>query len=167
MDIMNTKPSKRFFMSIILILFFPIALAASDLLYVQSARAPLLNKPFVGSEKLVELNKGTAVLHILEKGIWHQVIYKDKTGWVCKFMVGKTPPKDSRNNAAEQLEAFSGNARKRPSAFTTTAAARGLMDKRKRFAGKYKFDFSALEKIESITITDAEVHVFLRNGGLN
>lgn len=164
---MNTKLNNRFFLSIVMVLLTPAVLTASDQIYVRSAKAPLLDKPVIGSDTLINLPRGTPVTRITEKGIWYKVLYKDKTGWLCKLMTGASPPSTTPNESPGELENISGSTRKRPSAFTTTAAARGLMDKRKRFASKYKLDFSSLEKIEAIQIADDEIHDFTRIGGLN
>lgn len=149
-----------------LLLFAPAASAASDLVYVQSDRAPLLSKPVIGSDRLIELKKGMAVTPALEQGIWYKVTVEGKTGWLCRLMTGKTAPLNGRNESSERLKSFAGSARRRPSAFTTTAAARGLVDKRKRFAGKYKLNYSDLERMESIRIADREIREFLHDGGL-
>ena len=164
---MNTKPSNRLILTIAMILLTPAVLMSSETIYVRSAKAPLLEKPAIGSTALLNLPRGTPVTRIMEDGIWYKVIYKDQTGWLCKLMTGSTPPSTIQGQPETELEKISGSARKRPSAFTTTAAARGLMDKRKRFASKYKLDFSALEKIEAMEITDDEIQDFLRVGGLN
>lgn len=150
-----------------MILLIPAVVMSSETVYVRSAKAPLLNKPAIGSTTLLNLPRGTPVTHIMEDGIWYKVTYKDQTGWLCKLMTGATPPSSIQGQPGAELEKISGSARKRPSAFTTTAAARGLMDKRKRFASKYKLDFSALEKIEAVKIADDEIDDFLRIGGLN
>ena len=55
-------------------------------------------------------------------------------------------------------------ARKRPSAYTTTASARGLKAKRDRFASQYKSDYHALEQMESMAITMEEADKFLTDG---
>ena len=164
---MNTKPSRRFILIITMILLTPALLMSSETIYVRSAKAPLLEKPAIGSTILLNLPRGTPVTRILEDGIWYKVTYNDQTGWLCKLMTGSAPPSTVQIQPEAELEKISGSARKRPSAFTTTAAARGLMDKRKRFASKYKLDFSALEKIEAVKIADDDIDDFLRIGGLN
>lgn len=164
---MNTKPNNRLFLIIAMTVLAPAVLICSDRIYVRSAKAPLLSKPVIGSGALLNLPMGTPVTRLTEKGIWYKVTYKDQTGWLCKLMTGPTPPTPGQARPGGELEKISGRARKRPSAFTTTAAARGLMDKRKRFAGKYKLDFSTLEKIEAMRIADDEINDFLHAGGLN
>jgi hypothetical protein len=79
-------------------------------------------------------------------------------------MARRTPPLDKKDVYGKQLEELADKARRRPSAFTTTAAARGLKEKRRRFADKYQLDYDALEKMESIQISDQEASEFLMRG---
>ena len=136
-------------------------------LYVHSIKAPLYEAPSIGSAKVMELQKGQRITGIKEKAGWYEVKYKNKKGWVYKLMARKTPPLDKKDVYGKQIEELGDKARRRPSAFTTTAAARGLKAKRKRFADKYRLDYDALEKVESVVISDEEASKFLMRGVSN
>jgi len=139
-------------------------------LYVHSVKAPIYKTRSIGSKKIIELKKGTKVNGIREKGNWYYVRYRGKTGWIYKLMVKKSPPLETKKFFVRLKSIFSrihvlrDKSRRRPSSYTTVAAARGLKDKRKRIVDKYRLDYEALEKMESIEISDNEVQEFLTKG---
>ena len=147
----------------ILIIFLPASSYSFDL-YVHSVKAPLYQSPSIGSTKVTDLEKGEKVIGIQEKTGWYEVKYKDKKGWIYKLMARKMPPLDKKDLHDEDTDELAHKARRRSSAFTTTAAARGLREKRKRFADKYQLDYDALEKMESIRISNEEANEFLIRG---
>lgn len=163
---------RKFLYSFILIILFP-AISYSFDLWVHSFKAPLYQTPSISSKKIIELEKGTNVIGIEEKENWYKVKYKGKDGWVYKLMVRKTPPLETKDLFAKlkslfhKTDVLREKSRKRPSSYTTTAAARGLREKRQRFADKYGHDYDALEKIESIEISDTEALEFLMSGVSN
>ncbi len=149
-----------------LIILVPASSYCFDL-YVHSVKAPLYETPSIGSAKIWELQKGQRITGITEKVGWYQVKFKDKKGWVHKLMARKTPPLDKKDVYGKQVAELGDKARRRPSEFTTTAAARGLKAKRKRFGEKYRLDYDALEKVESVVISDEEASKFLMRGVSN
>jgi len=163
---------KKLVYSFILIILFP-AISYSFDLYVHSVKAPLYRTPSISSKEIIELKEGTKIIGIEEKANWYKVRYKDKDGWVYKLMVRKTPPLETKNlyvrlrSLFRRIHVLRESSRRRPSSYTTTAAARGLRDKRQRFADKYGHDYDALEKIESIEISDTEALEFLMQGVSN
>ena len=163
---------KKFIIFTILIILFP-TFSYSFYLYVNSFKAPIYKAPFIGSKKIIELKKGTKVTGIEEKSDWYRIRYGGKNGWVYKLMVRKTPPLETKSlfgrlkTLAHKVRVLREKSRRRPSSYTTTAAARGLRDKRKRFAEKYRLDYDALEKVESIEISNTEALEFLMKGVSN
>ena len=147
----------------ILMILLPATSYSFDL-YVHSVKAPLYQAPSIGSTKLIDLKKGEKIIGIKEKTGWYEVEYKNKRGWIYKLMLRKTPPLDQKDLHDKDIEELAHKARRRSSAFTTTAAARGLKEKRKRFADKYQFDYDSLDKMESIQISDEEANEFLMRG---
>ena len=163
---------KKLVYSFILIILFP-AISYSFDLYVHSVKASLYKTPSISSKEIIELKKGTKIIGIEEKANWYKARYKDKDGWVYRLMVRKTPPLETKNlyvrlkSLFHKTDVLREKSRRRPSSYTTTAAARGLRDKRQRFADKYGHDYDALEKIESIEISDTEALEFLMQGVSN
>ena len=136
-------------------------------LYVHSTKAPLFKEPAVDSEKIAEIKKGTLLQGIGENGNWYNVKHENLSGWIFKLIVKKTKPVDKKDISKDQVSELSEKARKRPSAFSTTAAARGLKDQRERPSDKYILDYESLEQIESIEISDEEAETFLKQGVAN
>lgn len=154
---------------IVMTTFYPGISAAYDL-YVQSIQAPVYLMPDSGSQQLFKVKKGDKLTGIQQVGYWHNVTYNNQTGWIYRFMVRRKPPVKKEDiygqftSLSKKYEAFSSKSRRRPSSYTAAAAARGLKEKRKRFAVGYRLDWESLGKIESIDITDAQAMAFLKKG---
>jgi len=139
-------------------------------LYAQIEKAAVYLAPDLGSIKIFELEKGTKVTGIEQKGYWHKVAYKGKKGWIYRFLVKTMPPVNGQDvygkisSQTGQYEDFANRARRRPSAYSSAAAARGLNEGRLRFSAKYRLDYEALEKMEAVAITDSEAREFLGQG---
>jgi len=163
---------KKLLFAVILIMLCP-ALSYSFDLYVHSVKAPIYATPAMSSEKLTEIPKGTKLTGTGENPSWYEVRYKDVHGWVYKLMVKKSPPMEkvgvfSRlKSLFHKIHTLRGKSRRRPSSFTTTAAARGLREKRERFSDKYQLAYTSLERLESIEISENEALEFLTKGVSN
>lgn len=159
---------------IILIIALLPAQAYAFKAYVHSMNASVYKMPSMKSKKLVTLDKGAQLQVTKSKGAWYKVkttTGKQTSGWIYKFMVRKKPITNSSKLYSKlrsffyKIESISKKSRRRPSSYTSTAAARGLREKRRHFAEKYNSDYDALEVIESIEITDEEAIAFLKEGG--
>ncbi len=150
------------------ILFVPVLFVLSQAhaadIYVQSVRAPILSTSAFGSQKLAEAVKGDVLKELEKKGGWHKVNYKDKTGWVSRLLVGRKPPAARVSVLEGSGENLGTGARKRASAFTTAAAARGLAEDRSRINDKYRVNFASVERMEGIKVSDEEAYTFLLAG---
>jgi len=146
-----------------LLLIAPSMAQAADL-YVQSVKAPILSAPSLGSPKVAVASKGELLKEVEKKGDWYKVGYKDATGWVSRLLVGTKPPAGKVSVLEETEEKVEKGARKRASAFTTAAAARGLAEERARLSDKFKVDYSGVEMMEAIRITDEEASRFIQEG---
>jgi hypothetical protein len=146
------------------VLFLPEATPAYDL-YVRSVNAPVYVMPDTGSGVVATVGQGTKLNGIENKGNWHLVKVNDNTGWVYRFLVGDQPlPESGDGSLAGQYSDHESKARRRPSSYTAAAAARGLREKRRRFAEKYNLDYEALEKIEAMDVSREEVMNFVKEG---
>jgi hypothetical protein len=139
----------------------------NKVMYIHSAKAPVYSRPNIQSEKIMELKTGMEIIVLEEKGFWCKMTHNEIPGWIFKLMVRDTPPKEFRKININQLAELESKARKRPSAYTTTASARGLKTKRDRFADQYKNDYSALEQMESLVISGEEADKFITDGMIN
>lgn len=136
---------------------------AADL-YVQSVKAPIFSSPSMGSPKVADAAKGDQLKELEKKGDWHKVAYKDKTGWVSRLLVASKPPAGKVSLLEETEEKLEKGARKRASAFTTAAAARGLAEDRARVSDKYRVDHRGVEWMEAVKVGDEESLKFLEKG---
>lgn len=131
-------------------------------LFVQSKTAPMLATPSLSGEKMMVLEQGTKVKSIKKKGTWQQIQYDKKIGWIYALMLGSNPPLPARDITSEQMDQMSDSARKRPSAYASTAAARGLMNQRKRMGQKMSYDYQALKKMESYAADEKTTLQFIK-----
>lgn len=141
--------------------------------YVHSINAAVYKMPSMRSAKVTTLDKGDKLEVTKSKGAWYKIESangKETTGWIYKFMVKKKPITNTSKLYASlrsffyKIESVSKKSRRRPSSYTSTAAARGLREKRRHFAEKFNSDYDALETIESINITEEEAMTFLWEG---
>jgi len=142
---------------------FAVSASAADL-FVQSVKAPIFSAPSLGSSKVAEAVKGESLKELEKKGDWYRVGYKDITGWVSRLLVGSKPPSGKVSVLEDTEERIEKGARKRASAFTTAAAARGLAEDRARISDKYRVDYKGVEMMEAVSISDEEVLRFLQEG---
>lgn len=152
----------HYLLLVAVLLVAPFAQAAD--IYVQSVKAPILSGPSFGSAKLAEAAKGDALKELEKKGGWHKVSYKDKTGWISRLLISAKPPAGRVSVLEGTSENLETGARKRASAFTTAAAARGLSEDRSRVSDKYRVNFKGVERMEAVKINDDEALNFLLAG---
>jgi hypothetical protein len=132
--------------------------------YVQSIRAPIMSDPSFGASKLAEAARGATLKELEKKGEWYKVSYKDKTGWVSRLLVSTKAPTGRISVLEGSGQNLESGARKRASAFTTAAAARGFAEDRSRVSDKYKINFAGVERMESVKISDEASMAFLQEG---
>ena len=139
--------------------------AFAEEVYVKSIRAKILSKPTLRSRTVATVQRGKALEKLRKTGKWVEVKFKGKRGWVSKYLVSTRPPMKRVSLLARggNLEKSS---RRRASAFTSVAAARGLTDYDRTRAGRkgYVVDFAALEKMGKIEISEAEALQFIDEG---
>lgn len=160
---------KKYLLFSVFLMVLPVTASGYDL-YVKSVKAPVFTMPDAASTVLATCRKGTKLAGVENKGNWHMIRMSDnRTGWVYRFLVGKTPPMrpDDTEALINQYQDHSTRARRRPSSYTAAAAARGLREKRRRFAEKYNLDYKTLEKIEAIKISEAELMSFIKQEKIN
>ena len=152
------------FLFLILILTAAASSASADERFVQSREAPVWRTPSFQADKAGTLEHGQAVEVLAEQGGWVHIRCKQKEGWMPKLMLSQTPPPGMSDKSQQAMETLEQRARLRPSAFASTAAARGLMEKQEGFSKRLKLNFKALETMESWRVTDKEAARFLAEG---
>ncbi len=153
---------KKLTLLLIFLLALPFAANAEEYLYVMSARAKLLSNPAFGSKTIENLTKGEKVITLEKKNNWFKVRYGNNVGWMSRLSVSPHPPVKRRHRLASADSKLKNNSRRRASNVSTTAAVRGLKDlERSRLNAKDVMDFSALAKMESVSVSDGEVYAFM------
>ncbi|MBI5193357.1 MAG: SH3 domain-containing protein [Nitrospirae bacterium] len=146
-----------------ILLIVPAGVHAQNL-YVLSIKAAIFSMPSLGSQIIAEAKKGEVLRSLEKKGFWFKVKYNEKTGWVSGLLVGNKPPSGKVSILEKTEEKLKKGSRRRASAFATAAAARGLAEERARISDKFKVDYTGLEWIEKINISDEEADLFIKKG---
>jgi beta-barrel assembly-enhancing protease len=138
------------------------ATLARDPLYVQSEQAQLRVEANAQSTSLATLKRAETVAPLNEKGMWVQVAWKNKQGWINRLFLSPNPPIGQNALLQDTDETLQKSARKRAPAYSVAASARGLMaDERKRVGqDKYQADYEALEEMEKRAPAAADVQAF-------
>jgi uncharacterized protein YgiM (DUF1202 family) len=138
---------------------------ALDAYYVQSMKAKILSAPSFKASMLGEASKGTKLTAIGKEGSWIKVSYYGKQGYVSSILVSAYPPIARQGLIKADGSELREGVRRRASTYTSAAAARGLaQDDRRRLSGEEKSDYAGLEKMEAVTVSDAEVIRFMEAG---
>jgi hypothetical protein len=157
----------RIILFIFIITTFTAASVAADPYYVNSRKAPIWAAPTFTAVQTGALTKGDLVIGLENRGGWRRVRYNNQPGWMLKLMLSSQPPIDSETVRQQTIETMSQRARRRPSSFASTAAARGFKDKRRRFSEKLRLNYKALEHMESFRVDDQQALEFLKGAPKN
>lgn len=134
---------------------------ASDILFVSSRLAPVYAQANLSSGILTRLTSNTEIEVVSRKGIWMQIIYAGKQGWISRFSVTANSPPEIKVSIFDRLKRFfgNGNSRERMTLISTAGGIRGLSDFDDEDAGKK--DFAAVQFMESIQPDDDQVASFV------
>jgi hypothetical protein len=137
--------------------------ATADSIFVQARQAELRSEPGFDQPVVAELVRGTELTRVGERGRWLRVRTDAAEGWVFRFLVANHAPVEKQTVLGDSGESVGEGARRRASQVTTAGAARGLTAaERKRLSHAGGADYQALERLEAMAISDAEVRRFLR-----
>jgi hypothetical protein len=139
---------QKFLLIVGLLLLLPLSTQGADL-FIQSVNAPVFKKPSLSGVKLYDLPQGTKVTGLKKEGMWQRIQYNKDVGYIHSLMLAPTPPLHFNNIKSEQIKQMEVTARKRPSSYASTAAARSLVHQRGRMGKNIHFDYDALEKMKS------------------
>ena len=139
----------------------PALASGKTVLYVQSAKAKMMENPSYSAPVVTKIDRGTK-LDILEfTDRWTKVSYRDNTGWVSSILLSSSVPIQSKSLLSGHKKQLEKTSRRRASNSTTAAATRGLRQgKNARVNHKSAADYSALEEVESIRVDKTEVEAF-------
>lgn len=135
---------------------------AAETRYISSIKANLLSAPNFKANIVSSLNKGDAVVVKSTKGAWLEITSEsNQTGWISKFLTKTTPPSERVTVLPGDTETKLKDVRRRTSAITTAAAARGLAASSEGSKEDlYKSDPKAVEYMESFIIPSNDLETF-------
>jgi len=138
---------------------------ADNTLYVQSAKAKLLESPSFKSKLLHNIKKGTKLQIVETAERWVKVKHNDQLGWISKLLLSPTPPIQKDSVLYHQKNNVNQKARRRASSTATAAATRGFRsEQHSRSSDLEHGDYNALEKVEAIKIEETEIRDFHQKG---
>ncbi len=157
------KLKKNYVVTLIVLLFclFFVGELSAKTMFVKSRKVKMTVAPKYGTKAVLVLKRGYKVEKLKQKKSWVKIKYKNKTGWVHKYVLSNKPPRKRISLLARKVDITS-KARKRASTFTSAAAARGLVSTDKDgLVKKEKHDFVALAKIENVFVDPDEALSFI------
>lgn len=137
--------------------------ADADPLFVQSLKAKIMAEPNFKSKEIAVASRGDRLDGGGLKDGWYKVSVKNAEGWVNRLCVAETPPMDKVTAISADAADLGEKSRKRASAVTSAAAARGLSDaERKRMSDEGLADYRALGMLErtSAAISERDIEAF-------
>ena len=123
--------------------------AKEEIRYVNGLGAVLREQPSILSKKLTKLSRGTKVLALEAKGIWHQVEAGEIQGWLLRGQITNIPVKIKKLVLGQKIRLTSSSGRRvRLRTFSAVVGVRGLVDSKGEKISPYKTDYVALEWLE-------------------
>lgn len=135
------------------------SVSTAQTLYIKSIRASLLAEPRFGAKEIITLQRGDTAEQLEADGRWIKVATGSDTGWVSSLLIGPTPPLEKISVLNDNQENLDSGARRRASAFTSAAAARGLTE-RERVSSGYRLDSDAVNFMKSIQVSERDLEAF-------
>jgi len=143
------------------------ATSMAETRYISSTKANLLTEPDFKATKIAKLNKGEEVTIETTQGPWLKVTtINQQNGWLSKFLTKTTPPIDRITVLPGKDASKLKDVRRRTSAITSAAAARGLAaSSRGSKEDLYKSDEQAVVYMESFNIQEDDLDIFAEEIG--
>jgi len=138
--------------------------AFAGVLYVQSVSTKMMSERSFKSKPITDLKRGDKLESSKSEGGWYKVKSGSFEGWVHRLSVSRNRPMAKISLVTQASPKIGNKARKRASAITSAAAARGLSDSdRKRTSDRDKPEFGKLKNLEDSAgeISDSEVVHFI------
>lgn len=153
---------KRAFVMIAALVLLPGIASAKDL-FVQSVKAKIMSEPNFKAQVIDTVSRGDKLEQVEAKDGWFKVKAGAASGWVNHLAVADSAPLDKVTVVTADAADLQDKSRKRSSAITSAAAARGLSDaERKRMSEVGQADYRAMAQLEETAagISDREIRDF-------
>jgi hypothetical protein len=123
--------------------------AKEEIRYVKGLGAVLREQPSIQSKKLTKLSRGTKVLALEVKGIWHKVIAGEIQGWLLRGQITNIPVKIKKLVLGQKIRLTSSSGRRvRLRTISAVVGVKGLVDSKGKKISPYQTDYVALEWLE-------------------
>ena len=154
-------PFFRFYLICLLGLSITTFAQAAETAYIATLQAKLYTHPSFTAAQKALLQKGEKVTIQTPQGAWVEVSSNKGEGWVSKFILSKTPPISKVTVLPGSQDIKLKDIRRRTSAITTAAAARGLADVAKENKqDRYVSNPEGVKYMESFKIPTRELLKF-------
>ena len=125
-------------------------LAEEETRYIKGLGAVLREQPSIQSKKLTKLSRGTKVMALEVKGIWHKVIAGEIQGWLLRGQITNIPVKIKKLVLGQKIRLTSSSGRRvRLRTISAVVGVKGLVDSKGEKISPYQTDYVALEWLES------------------
>ena len=131
--------------------------------YIQSNKAALYEQPSFVSASTKTLPRGAKVNVIETSKRWIKIQSETNSGWMLKFLVSDHPPLNHVGKVISDDQQIN-NPRRRASAVSTAASARGLSADQRQRVGDNSANYFALETIEAMNVRELDIILFLNTG---
>ena len=136
--------------------------AKEEIRYVKGLGAVLQEQPSILSKKLTKLSRGTKVLALEEKGIWHKVIAGKIQGWLFRGQITNIPVKIKKLVLGQKIRLHSASGRRvRLRTYTAVVGVKGLVDSKEEKISPDQTDYVALEWLEKQPSNEENSVIFL------
>ena len=136
--------------------------AKEEIRYVKGLGAVLREQPSILSKKFTKLSRGTKVLELEAKGIWHKVIAGEIQGWLFRGQITNIPVKIKKLVLGQKIRLHSASGRRvRLRTFTAVVGVKGLVDSKGEKISPYQTDYVALEWLEKQPTDEENSVLFL------
>ncbi|MDH4161684.1 MAG: SH3 domain-containing protein [Nitrospirota bacterium] len=156
---------KKIIVFAMMLVLVAVTAAIAEEVYVQSAKVKVMWEPSFKAKVMTEVTKGHKFTVLGKQGSWVKVKHGFETGYVPALLVSKNPPLAVVGLVKADESEIKDSVRRRASTYTSAAAARGLTsESRKRLSKEEKADYTALDKIESFSVSNEELAKFMEGG---
>lgn len=163
---MRTNRVLKYFASVIFFLFVFKAYA-DPMVYVQSQNTQIKKEAKPTAENLIDVKRGDELKLLSSQGMWLQVEFQGKSGWIMKLLTSPNKPVGQADLVnASKINSDAKTSRRRSNEFAVSAAARGLAatERNRNSVNKQRSNRQAVSDLENIKIEEQEVDQFKKEG---
>ncbi|WP_157792534.1 SH3 domain-containing protein [Thiomicrospira microaerophila] len=121
-----------------------------------------MSEPAFNASLVTTLRLGDEVIQLRQQGAWFEITMTDgSSGWISRFLARDTPPSERVTVLPSDGNVELRDVRRRTSALTTAAAARGLAGSADAGDG-LQADTEALRYMEGFSVSPDSIKMFMQ-----